>query len=1360
VADPTASRLTIRLFGSFEASLGNAPLPRLRTRKGQWLLALLALRPGAEVERAWLAGVLWPESAEATALANLRSALQDLRRALGAEAHRLRGPTTRTLSLDLEGADVDVHEFDAAIARGDAVSLQQALARYRGPLLEDCGEEWVFHERQTREQAYLEALEALASRAQADGDGAATERYLRRALALDPLRESAQRALMQVLAAGGNYAAALLVYRELRQRLHREINAAPDAETTALYQQFRDEARQRAQAPRPVTSPSPSISPINPLPAGETLTFLFTDIEGSVRQWEEHPEAMSAALARHDTLLRQAIEAHGGVVFKRVGDAFCAVFATAPEALAAALAGQRALQAEPWGHDRGDARPANVPRDSQRVISSSGHQVITPLRVRMALHTGAAEPREGDYFGPPLNRVTRLLETGHGGQVLLSQPTYELVRDHLPDEASLRDLGEHRLRDLVRPERVFQPVAVDLSSEFPPLRSLEAFRHNLPVQLTSFVGRKLELETVRSRLGQQAVRLVTLTGPGGTGKTRLALQAATELLDDFPGGVFFVDLAPIRDPDLVPAAIAQSLGVRETGGTPLLDGLKAYLREKQVLLLLDNFEQVIPAAPLVSELLAAAPRLRVLVTSRAVLHLRGEKEFLVPSLSLPDPHHLPPLEALSQYAAVELFIRRAMDVVPDFSVTNENAPAVAEICHRLDGLPLAIELAAARIKLLPPQVLLGRLDSRLKLLTGGARDLPARQQTLRNTIAWSYELLDEPERTLLRRLSVFVGGFSLEAAEAVCCREVDLKLEVLEGVASLVDKSLLRPEVGPDPGTEAEIRFGTLETIREFGLERLKESGEEVAIRKQHAASFLALAEKAEPELWREASWLDRLDVDQDNLRSALEWCVENSVEMGLRLAGALDWFWEIRGRWREARQRLETMLARSVSAGSVRWKALCALGQHEANMLDTERAAARGEESLALCRESGNRLGIARSLRLLSQVAWNREDLPQVWRLGEESLSLFRAIEDRPGTALALWWLGWTRALQGYRERAVLLLEESLAICRSEGYRWFSMRVLFQLGHLAFAAGQPEQATALWEECLAIQREFGSKMHSVWTLGNLARVAQSQGDAARATALLEESIVVSRDVGDNLLITGALWALGEHLIARGENERARVAFEEALALSRDTEAAAWTVGALRGLLKVAHAQGNPERVRTIRAEAQSIQAAGRHVDLGDLFLDLSEYAAAQCCFDEDLALERARGHGGSIGAALLRAGFAAWLGGDGVTTQCRAVEALGLFQALEHLGGTFAALETLSAAALAQERTDRAVQLMGAVEGLRETMGLPGPPYWWRDRRKQIEEAIRAVTRDPAFAAAWAEGRAMSLEQAVAYALEEGDLS
>src|SRR5215204_2923767 len=601
------------------------------------------------------------------------------------------------------------------------------------------------------------------------------------------------------------------------------------------------------------------------------LTFLFTDVEGSTSLWERNPKAMSEALSRHDEILRAAIEAHDGRVFKTVGDAFHATFSTAPDALEAALEAQRALLREEW--------------------AESG-----PLRVRMALHTGTAEERDGDYFGPSLNRVARLLSAGHGGQILISLATEKLVRDEVPEETGLRDLGERRLKDLSRPERVFQITASGLPATFPPLNTLDSRRNNLPAQPTVLVGRERELEEVLALLrSPNDVRLLTLTGPGGTGKTRLGLQAAAELTDEFEDGVFFVALAPIAAPALVAPTIARTLGLTESGNQPPEELLKGYLRDRQTLLVLDNFEQVLESASLLDEVLSAAPDLKILITSRTPLRLYGEHEFPVPPLPLPDPGSLPPVEHLTRYGAIRLFVERAQAVKPDFSLTEENAWAVVEICARLDGLPLAIELAAARIKLLPPQALLARLGNRLKVLTSGARNLPERQRTLRSAIEWSYGLLDESEKILFGRLGVFSSGAALEAIEAVCDARGDLPVDVFEGVSSLLDKSLLQQRDGSD----GEAHFVMLETIHEFALEKLEESSNAEAIRRGHAEYFLALAEEAEPGLWgpEDATWLDRLEQEHDNMRAALSWAIKyEEAELALRLGGALRWFWYMEG--------------------------------------------------------------------------------------------------------------------------------------------------------------------------------------------------------------------------------------------------------------------------------------------------------------------------------------------------------------------------------------------------------------------------------------------------------------------------------
>src|ERR671912_238861 len=632
------------------------------------------------------------------------------------------------------------------------------------------------------------------------------------------------------------------------------------------------------------------------LPTG-TVTFLFTDIEGSTKLWEKSPRGMQVALTRHDALLWEAIEGHGGFVFKTVGDAFCAVFPTALGALESALAAQRGLFSEAWGEE------------------------IGALRARMALHTGTTHERDGDYFGPPVNRVARLLSAGHGGQVLLSSSTQELVRDHLPPQIHLRDLGERRLKDLSRPERVFQLTAPDLPSEFPPLRTLESRTNNLPLQATPLIGRERDVEAACGLLRSSETRLLTLLGPGGTGKTRVGLQVAAELVDDFEDGVFFVPIAAITDPTLVAPTIARILGLSEGEAQPPEELLEGYLRDRQTLLLLDNLEQVIEAAPVVEKLLSSAANLKILATSRIPLGLYGEYEFPVPPLSLPDPDSLPPLEHFTEYEAIRLFVERARAVKPDFSLTEENGPAVVEICKRLDGLPLAIELAAARIKLLPPRVLLDKLGNRLKILTGGARNLPERQRTLRNAIEWSYELLDEGEKLLFARLGVFSGGATLEAIEAVCDAEGDLPTDVFDGASSLLDKSLLRQE----EGAGGEPRFVMLETIHEFANAMLEGSGEAEAMRRAHASYFLALSEEADPALKgaEDAAWLDRLEQEQDNMRTALSWAIEHEEgELALRLGAALRWFWYMEGYYGEGSRWLEAALRKNWDAASTEGRA------------------------------------------------------------------------------------------------------------------------------------------------------------------------------------------------------------------------------------------------------------------------------------------------------------------------------------------------------------------------------------------------------------------------------------------------------
>ncbi|HZO91340.1 MAG TPA: tetratricopeptide repeat protein [Chthonomonadaceae bacterium] len=850
------------------------------------------------------------------------------------------------------------------------------------------------------------------------------------------------------------------------------------------------------------------------LPTG-TVTFLFTDIEGSTKLWEEHPEAMRQALAHHDALLQTAVESHNGHVFKTVGDAFCAAFAIAPDALAAALSAQRALTTEAW--------PAGL-----------------SLRVRMALHTGNAEEQNGDYFGPPLNRVARLLAIGHGGQVLLSQAT----RDLLPGDAPLTDKGSHRLKDLQQPEHVFQLAAPDLPSAFPPLRSLR--NTNLPIQSTSFIGREREMAQLKELLA--STRLLTLTGTGGCGKTRLALQVAAEVVEDYPDGVWLVELAALSDPSLVVQTVAAVLGLREEPGRSLTETLTDYLQSKSLLLLLDNCEHLVEAcARLADTLLRSCPQLKILATSRETLNVASETTYRVPSLLQPDPDALPLAEkdmaaVLLDYDAVRLFVERARSHRSDFALTRQNGPAVAQVCHRLDGIPLALELAAARIRVLTAAQIASRLDDRFRLLIGGSRTALPRQQTLRATLDWSYDLLSEQERLLLGRLSVFAGGWTLEAAERVCAGEGIQEWEVLDLLTSLVDKSLAVFEEQED---QAEGRYRLLETIRQYGLKRLAEREEEAQLRVRHRDFFLALAEEAKEKLKgpEQAEWLERLEIEHDNLRAALDYCQEQEegTEAGLSLAGALQRFWEARGYLSEGRERLVQALERAADSEPSKARAYALNGAGVLALRQGDYVAARSfhEQSLALRRELGNKQGIAASLGNLGIVAHIQGDYIAARAFFEESLAIARELGNTQGIANSLIWLGNIAHQQGDYAVARTLYEESLAIARELGDKQSIAFSLVNLGIVARVQGNYTAARTLYEESLGIQRELGDKGGIATSLVNLGPLLCKQGDYLAARRFLAECLTICHQLGEKRTTAYTLQAFAELAHAQHQPERA-----------------------------------------------------------------------------------------------------------------------------------------------------------------------------------------------------------------------------
>ncbi|HEX9370216.1 MAG TPA: AAA family ATPase, partial [Roseiflexaceae bacterium] len=827
------------------------------------------------------------------------------------------------------------------------------------------------------------------------------------------------------------------------------------------------------------------------------VTFLFTTIDDTEALWTQHPHAMRDVLARWTAILDATITAGGGRVFKTDGDVVRATFASPLDAITVALAAYRTLDTESWGR-------------------------IGALHTRMALHTGVVAERDGDYVGRPVRWDMLLLAASHGRQILLSQVTQELLRDQLPADAALRDLGAYSLKDTGPPEHLFQLITPGMPTDFPPLRPPARRPHNLPILPTPLIGRDQDVAAVVAALRRAEVRLVTLTGPGGVGKTRLGLQAAAELRDDFADGVFFVDLAALRDAAVVVPAIAHTLGVADVGDQSLSALLRDYLAAKQLLLLLDNFEQVLPGTAVLAGLLASAPQIMLIVTSRAPLHLTGEHEFPVTPLpwndvqeTLNDEQAHSVGSALSVQRstfppAVALFVQRAQAVKPNFAMTPDTVPLVEQICQRLDGLPLAIELAAARIKLFPLAALLQRLDRRLPLLTGGARDLPARHQTLRATIDWSYQLLDGGAQVLLQRLAVFEGGFALEAAEAVCgdqgsgvggqgssettpIPDPRPPTPVLDGLAALVDQSLLR-HIEDGAGT---MRFTMLETLREYALERLELSGEAPALRRRHAAYYLNIAEQAEPELRGEnrRMWLDRLEVELANLRAALRWTLtQGAAELAARLASALGVFWDVRHR-REGRDWLEATLAGGpLLPPAIRAKTLHAAGWLARAQYDQATAIALLEESLALYHEVGDERGQTTAMTDLGwTLATVGADMSRAHALLEEGLAWYRALDDQGGMARALHGLGWVEQHRALRDR--------------RGIAWS----LTGLGWVEHPHGILAAARALHVESLALARTARDAQAIAWALQGLGVTAAAQRDYAAARAFQEERLAVER---------------------------------------------------------------------------------------------------------------------------------------------------------------------------------------------------------------------------------------------------------
>jgi predicted ATPase/class 3 adenylate cyclase len=861
--------------------------------------------------------------------------------------------------------------------------------------------------------------------------------------------------------------------------------------------------------------------PASSMPSG-TVTFLFTDIEGSTRLSQLQPEAMKHVLARHHTILRSAIESNGGHVLQIVGDSFSAAFEDALHALHAALDAQRRLHKEPWGE-------------------------ITPIRVRMGLHTGMVKITEGSMEMPysgysTLASTQRIMSAAFGGQILLSGVTRELLDGLLPADVTLRDLGEHRLRDLLYPIHLYQVIASDLPADFPSLKTSESFSHNLPVQLTSFVGRERERVEVKQLLSN--TRLLTLTGPGGTGKTRLSLQIGEELLPAFASGVWFVELAPLTDGALIPQTIASIFGLRELPNLSILNIITDYLRAKQSLLILDNCEHLIEAcAKLADHLLHSCPQLKVIATSREAFDIAGEIVYQVPSLSLPDQAQVTQ-EAAMGFESVQLFVERASAVNRKFNLTEENVSDVAQICRRLDGIPLALELAAARTSVFSPGEIAARLDNRFRLLAGGSRTALERHQTLRALIDWSYDLLSSEEQTLFRQLSVFAGGWTFEAAEAVCP-----DLDILNLLTQLINKSLVMVD---DQANET--RYHLLETIRQYGQGKLLESGELDQVRNQHLEFFLKLAEEAESHFnsFEEMEWISSLEADNDNLRAAIEWAMEQDVSSALGLGAALYLFWSRHGQESEGFRILQEALVRfkilpqeEGEAAHQRMilqvKALKALEVLSFVRGDAFHSMKIAEEVIALARQIDEKYVLSESLSYLGIIKAYIGDAEISYSMGEEGVTLARQLGDKVLLGFALTNMAGVIAMteanpqkvQAYHEEGIRLLNEA-------GAQWGGAMATFGSGLFAARIGDYEEARSQFEACLSLFFELKDRHRVNMTYSEIAHVERNQGNYKEAKFRYYKTLLEWQRLGHRAAISHELECLA--FIAKAEEDEQRAA--------------------------------------------------------------------------------------------------------------------------------------------------------------------------------------------------------------------------
>jgi predicted ATPase/class 3 adenylate cyclase/DNA-binding CsgD family transcriptional regulator len=1027
------------------------------------------------------------------------------------------------------------------------------------------------------------------------------------------------------------------------------------------------------------------------LPAG-TVTFLLSDVEGSTRLWSEWPEAMGPAVADTYEVLDRAIARHDGVrpVEQGEGDSVVGAFSRASDAVAAALEAQLELHSHVW--------PDGL-----------------ELRVRVALHTADAQLRdEGNYFGLALSRCARLRAIAHGGQVLLSRATRDLVVDRLPEAVALADCGVHRLRDLGRPEHVFALVHPTFGADTGALRSLDTFPNNLPDQLTSFVGRAHELRQLRDALAE--TRLLTLTGAGGAGKTRLALQLAADALERFTDGTWWVDLAPVTDPQLVSEVLAAALGVRPLPMVTALQASCAHLSGSRALVIMDNCEQLLAACAEVAEtLLRACPRVAVIATSRTPIGVAGETDWRVPSLSLPKPEpEREPLAVLGQSDAVRLFIARARNARPNFAVADDNAPAVAQICHELDGLPLAIELAAARVRMMSVQQIAAGLGDRFHLLTGGTRTALPRYQTLRASVDWSHELLSEPERALLRRLAVFAGGFTLDLAEAACADESLERVAILDLLASLVDKSLVVAE--ERTGT---VRYRLLETVRQYALEQLIDAGEAAAMRDRHRDAMVELAERIAPELHGrdQREWLEVLDREASNLAAALDRAADTDAESAMRVCVALTLWWKSRGLFDAA----ERGFARALDAADPRPSSLRAhatwgrgylasyAGRYEAAIVGLQQAQQMAEEV-------GDRSACARALMALGFIQMFADPIGSR-PTNERARDLAGACGDDWALIATTLNLSAVHQFHGEFDDAERLLSETWPLSEKHGYLELQAWHWVHSSTRSWAAADIARVSEFTQRAVAFARAAGEPTTEVFAQGFLAHVELARGEVEAAEQRMQATYARALAAGAGFALAYATTWLALAQAARGELVGARATLEQAVSTGMD----------------------------------QGFALANATVHLADVLRAAGEHAAAEARADEALAIAERVGTPVWIAFAKEVLGRLAAAGAEWRRAEVLLHESLALrIERALHLWvpQTFDALGEVAAGL---ENHEDAARKLGVAHRSRADLGLV---RWAPDapRFAQLERTLREALGDDAYEAAYREGSELALDEAVTW--------